>query len=271
MKGSLAQNIEYCSKEYKKNPKTYFFRSGNAPSLPDRSGARMDIKNLLSKYNSYGEILLNEPGALVSCRNIVIDYFRLKAAQDHTLRNTRVLWFYGETGSGKTRSARQFMEDTCPGDWFFKSGSVEWFDGYNGQRGLLLDEFRRQQTTQQQGLAWLLKLTDRDKIMLPVKGGMVLFVAEIIIITCNVSPVEMFTYNREVYGGGREDVVDEHVDQLIRRIERIIKFNHDKQLGVRTHTDLTDTIYREVGLDPRAPRNDAAEPPRLAMELGFIP
>lgn len=63
--------------------------------------------------------------------------------------------------------------------------------------------------------------------MLPYKGGMVLFVAEIIVITSNVSPVEMFTYSREVYGGGRENVVDEHVDQLIRRIERIVEFRYD--------------------------------------------
>lgn len=132
MKGSLAQNIDYCSKEYKKDPKTYFFRSGNAPSLPDRSGTRMDVKNLLSRYSSYGEILLHEPDALRSCRNIVIDYYKYKSARDHTLRNTRVLWFYGPTRSGKTFSARKFMEDTCPGDWLFKSGVVEWLDGYDG-------------------------------------------------------------------------------------------------------------------------------------------
>ena len=105
------------------------------------------------------------------------------------------------------------MEDHCAGDWFFHTGSFQWMDGYDGQRGVLFDEFRRNQLTDNQGMAWLLKITDRDRFLVPVKGSMVLFVADFIVITSNIDPVAMFTYRRLGRSGDYEDYVDDHVNQ----------------------------------------------------------
>ena len=263
MKGTLKQNAEYCSKEHRKDPTVPFFRSGELDAIPNGPGARTDIKTLLGTYRSYGELLDNDPAGALKCRQVARDFYQRKAVRDHSTRDIKVYWFFGETGSGKTLCAKQFMEDHCPGDWFFHTGSFQWMDGYDGQRGVLFDEFRRNQLTDNQGMAWLLKITDRDKFLVPVKGAMVLFVADIIVLTSNVDPVAMFTYRRLGRSGEYEDYVDDHVNQLVRRIRTVAEFRRNDELGTITYTDRTRAIQLKAGLEHWVRRDNPPAIPDL--------
>lgn len=89
-----------------------------------------------------------------------------------------ILW--GEPGTGKTRSVWEsgLSVYAVPQP---NGGSV-WFDGYQGEEAVLLDDF----------YGWiplhlLLKLADRYPLQVPVKGGMVNFSSKRLYVTSNKS------------------------------------------------------------------------------------
>lgn len=112
-----------------------------------------------------------------------------------------VEWIYGPTGTGKTYSV--WEREAGKSIWVC-STSLQWFDGYNGQPVVLIDDFRGSYCTFHQ----LLRYLDRYPLDVPVKGGFVNWSPRRIYITSSKSP-------REVYN------VDEDIQQLLRRITKI--------------------------------------------------
>lgn len=110
----------------------------------------------------------------------------------------RILWFYGPTGTGKSRAASEFGPSIfwAPTDKF-------WFDGYDGQETVVLDDYRRNYCT----FTLLLKLLDRYAMQVPIKGGYTNFCCRNIIIT---TPKSI----RETWAGR----TDESIQQLYRRV-----------------------------------------------------
>lgn len=123
-----------------------------------------------------------------------------------------VHWFYGPTGSGKTRTAVEESEgkDT----WISSDG--KWFDGYHGQDVAILDEVR----TGTYSFPFLLRLLDRYELSVPVKGGFARWIPSHIYITAPVRPEDMFV-NHET-----QEPWD-HLDQLIRRITEFREFRQN--------------------------------------------
>lgn len=114
---------------------------------------------------------------------------------------TKVYWIYGPTGAGKSRFVfEKYANDAL----WVSSGTLRWFDGYEDQKTILLDDFRADQIT----FSLLLRLFDRYTLQMPVKGGFRQILAEEIYVTCPSSPEVMF---REVCGFARENI-----DQLLR-------------------------------------------------------
>lgn len=91
-----------------------------------------------------------------------------------------VYWLHGKTGTGKTRSAWQLgCALSAPSDvWFAPAGTL-WFDGYDGQRVVIFDDFRAKGTK----FEFLLRLTDRYPLQVPFKGGFVNWKPDWIIFT----------------------------------------------------------------------------------------
>lgn len=102
-----------------------------------------------------------------------------------------VSWFYGKTGSGKTRYATSIADPSsiCIISAPTAKNSTLWFDGYMGQKVAVLDDFRPWWC----GFSFLLRLLDRYPILVPVKGGFVNWVPEHIIITAPDRWSDMFT------------------------------------------------------------------------------
>lgn len=118
--------------------------------------------------------------------------------------------FYGLTGSKKSFTARQWLESDFY-VWHPQQG--QWFDGYEGEKKVLFEEFRGQ-------VPWgmLLSLLDRYDCKVQYKGGIMEFVGTKIAITSPVHP--MFWY--KLTG-------DDRLDQLYRRIggeENIINLSY---------------------------------------------
>lgn len=126
-----------------------------------------------------------------------------------------IRWYWGATGTGKTRSVyNEFkMEDIYP------SFSYKWWNGYYQQKVILIDDMRKDYAK----FHILLKLLDRYPHIVEIKGGTTHINSQEIIITSAFHP-------RELYDT-REDV-----EQLIRRITTIKKFEMDHKSPIESIT-----------------------------------
>lgn len=113
--------------------------------------------------------------------------------------------FFGETGVGKSYAARQRFA----GRIYAKPPDTKWFDGYDGEDVLLLDDFAG--AASKMSLSYLLQLLDVYDIKLEVKGGYTALLASDIVLTTNIHPRNWFDYsNRE-----------EHYAALARRVHHV--------------------------------------------------
>lgn len=113
---------------------------------------------------------------------------------------------YGPTGTGKTQGAWAAAPEAFllpPGH---TSGGVGWWDGYDGQADIIIDEF----------YGWLkysfmLQLLDRYPLRVETKGGSVQFVSRRIFLTSNKPPTEWYDPDKFAYA------------PLERRLTRIVR------------------------------------------------
>ncbi len=100
--------------------------------------------------------------------------------------------YYGRTGTGK--SHRAFKEAACEVESFYVlpqgRGDI-WFDGYIGQRGLIIDEFYG-------WIQWslLLRILDKYPLQVPIKGGFVAASWTHIWITSNSCPDQWYDVSK---------------------------------------------------------------------------
>lgn len=208
-RGCPQSNIAYCSKQGD------VWSSGEPP----RQGERTDI-----------DVVRDEMKAGANMRRVVDvapSYQAIKIAEvwlkyNESARNFKpeIRWFYGSTGAGKTRAARAWLGDV---DVYTCMNTGRWFDGYDGHKNLLVDDFRKDFCK----FADFLKFLDRYEYRVETKGGTRQLLATKMAITCPYHP-------RDVYKN-REDV-----EQLIRRIE-------EDEHGVR-HPDRIILVGTEVAL-----------------------
>ena len=128
-----------------------------------------------------------------------------------------VKWFYGETGTGKTRTAFEEATAHAEGDiskvWISHT-TDQWYDGYCGQPCVILDDIRAATWK----FAELLRILDRYPIDVPVKGGFRRWTPTHIWITAPTRP-------RELYRNYQTGEPYDGIEQLERRITEQREFN----------------------------------------------
>jgi len=189
-KGNAEQNYEYCTKDGD------FYESGTKP----QQGARTDLKKIKSRILNGDRI---DSVVLEECENVQQIRFAemlKKFCPPPERQEPEVYWLYGPTGTGKTRWCQQHFTDA-----WWAGETLQWWQGYFGQRVVIIDDFRGDMCK----FHWLLRILDRYPAMVPNKGGSCWLEAEVIIITSPFHPMRVFH--------DREDM-----QQLIRRIDHII-------------------------------------------------
>lgn len=130
--------------------------------------------------------------------------------------------------------------------WYHKVGDAKWWPGYAGQLGILYDEFRPGLCSNLGKLSWLLTFLDPlSRPAVEFKGGYTPILAKLIVITSNVSPLDMYAKKDDrgvpMYGG-------EHLGQLIRRVDYIFELQRSSFSTTSNIIDRTAELYQKCGL-----------------------
>lgn len=134
----------------------------------------------------------------------------------------KVVVLYGDTGCGKSRTARNMMprlegqEPPCADYdqfWVWDPNMGSWFQGYDQQKWAIFEEFRGQLT-----FGAMLSLLDRYDCQVQNKGGSAHWLATRIVITSPVHP-------REWYQSLATN--DGQLQQLLRRITQVIHLTNE--------------------------------------------
>jgi len=193
-KGSPNQNKTYCSKE------SVIYESGTPPVRRKRTdidavrdilkngGTMHDVVETTSSYQAarFGEL-----------------YTKYASPKKRT-NPPIVYWIWGPTGTGKTRLAFEQANDP-----WVSNKSLQWWDGYYGQKDIIIDDFRGDFCTFHE----LLRILDRYPYRVMNKGGSCELLAERIWITSCHPPTKAYPN------------CGENIAQLLRRITKIIQLD----------------------------------------------
>lgn len=193
-RGTPEENQRYCSKDG-----DLLLETGELPSQGRRSDLDI-VRDAIKKGHNMRDVV-----------EIAGSYQSIKAAELYLKFNEPryndgpkiVKWFWGDTGAGKTRTAVEEAEQIS--EYYMTGLNVKWFDGYDGHRCVIFDDFRPDLCP----IQTLLRLLDRYPLRVEHKGGSREFLAKNIWITCPEPP--------ENYFFGKD------LAQLIRRITEVRK------------------------------------------------
>lgn len=186
-RGTHAQAVKYCTKQESRINGPW--ELGHAH---DKQGKRTDLENItaLVKSKKTNMEILEEAGACASkfAKNIAwVRFTCSESDSDRQLQGVNVYVLYGATGCGKTFAAVKLMANgenyyiaECPSS----KGTKLWFDGYEGQHTLILDDFSGDFCT----FRFLLRLLDKYKLKVEIKGGFAWATWTTVIITTNIHP-----------------------------------------------------------------------------------
>lgn len=125
-----------------------------------------------------------------------------------------IYWLHGATGTGKTKCSWELgCSVSSPSEIWFAPAGTQWFDGYDGQRVAIFDDFRAKGTK----FEFLLRLCDRYPLQVPFKGGFVNWKPDWIIFTTPHS----ISYTFEARNTHRP----EDIQQLERRVSASFDLN----------------------------------------------
>ena len=171
---------------------TYTNRKGEVKSKNEKvlefgqisqQGARTDWVGAIEKLKEHNivEVIEDQPH-LLPCINALTKFKSLVSKSSH--RDIKVLYVWGKSGSGKTKWAWESYPD------LYSKPEGMWWDGYNGEKTLLLDDFYGDTSGIDYSL--MLKVLDRYPLSLPVKGGFTPALFTTVIITSNLPSSKMY-------------------------------------------------------------------------------
>ena len=218
-RGDLQSNQDYCKKEG-------LWQEFGTPSRGQ--GARSDLLSVKAAIDAGAtDVAIADDffGQWVRYSKMFKEYRALKTDIPRNFV-TRTVILYGPTGTGKTR----FCHDQVMDRSYWSPGDYEWFDGYEGQEIVIIDDYRGEYP-----LPFFLKLLDRYPMRVKVKGSFTNWCPRKIFITSNVDP-------RDWYLGADE----RSRSAFMRRVSRIhhvdVPIYDDILLGDEEKADLSSFI-----------------------------
>jgi hypothetical protein len=215
--GTAQQASDYCKKKETRKPGTEPYEVGEI----SRQGKRNDlskVKELLDSGASQQKVADEYFGPWVRYRKSFQAYSNMVAPK---IRDIEVIVLFGAPGTGKSHWAWHNYPDL----WVKPPGP--WFDTYQGQETILIDEMAGDYIDYRT----LLRLTDKYPLLVPVKGDFVYMRHTRVIICSNFHPNRWYDMSRYVEAG--YDTFEK--SPLYRRINCMVelKFVPDEKRYVR--------------------------------------
>lgn len=215
MRGTPKQASDYCKKTDTRINGPFFYGT-----LPDGQGSRTDLKALftaIKEKKSNIELLEESNGSAAKFEKCIkfMRFTLMEKESDRQLQGVRIITLYGNTGTGKTYAAINYIANG--NDYYIceapsHASCKVWFDGYEGQKTLILDDFAGSFCA----FRYLLRLLDKYKLKVEVKGGFAWAVWTTVVITTNCHPSAWYTgvdtapLRRRLCEGGSEIRYVEH-------------------------------------------------------------
>lgn len=203
-KGTADHNLKYIVGPFVDGDKVKPYNSDHViRGKPKSQGKRSDLETTRAVLKETGK-MRDVVEVSNSFQSIKMAEVYLKYHEKSRTWKPEVSWFYGATGTGKTKLAYELMSPcyTC-------CANAKWFEGYDAHENVIIDDMRFDTFKFND----LLRFLDRYEYRVECKGSSRQFLAKKIIITAPTSPTEMFRGH-----------TDEHLQQLIRRIDIIKEF-----------------------------------------------
>lgn len=180
--GNQKQNIDYCTKTETRLAGPWKY------GTPAEPGQRKDLQELVEKVkNGSSDVDLLDESTLPAFAKYYKFVDRVRSAvlfeKSKTFRKVETFVLIGPAGTGKTKTV--FEREKIDGVYTLSldTNNAAWFDGYTGQKTLLIDEF----------YGWLkysdlLRILDGYQYRLNIKGSTSWALWDKVFITSNKSP-----------------------------------------------------------------------------------
>jgi len=205
-KGSPEENRTYIFGPYTKGDKHKPFNE-EAKEIGDcpKQGNRTDIE-IVREQIILGAGMKGVVSVATNLQQIKLAESILKYEEPKRQWKPNVSWYWGDTGTGKSKKAHDEFKDA---EFYRKSGnSGKWWEGYDAHENVIIDDIDSKSLDYKN----LLDLLDRYETRVECKGSTRQFLAKNIIITASNHPAEMFAHEHQ------------HGAELLRRLDRIIEF-----------------------------------------------
>lgn len=208
--GSQSDAVRYVTKTDTRRPGSDPMRYG---TLKDEClgghSAFEDLREALESSDQISKVAKDHFEMLMKYRCSAIWYRNLNPPKRDWKPSVDV--FYGDPGTGKTRSAAE----KYPSAYWLAPPNVRggpiWFTGYEGEEDIIIDDFYGWMPWTQ-----LLRLIDRYPMVVHVHGNVVPFLGKRIIFTSNVHPKKWYDYEKSVHM---------KLPALMRRIDKVTRYH----------------------------------------------
>lgn len=195
--------IKYCGKEKTRIRGPY--EKGTKPS----QGTRTDLEDLRDQIMkgeiTVKDIILDMPGVYHQYGRTLNEIQTCFYNKNIRTEMTQGFWLWGETGVGKSHTARKIAEDATIYD--HPTNDKTWWDGYKQEEVVIIDDFRGEIAYNE-----ILKLVDCWPHKVSRRNiGPINFTSSCVIITSSLPPEDIF----------RKRNAEDSIEQLLRRFEVI--------------------------------------------------
>lgn len=173
-----------------------------------RQGARSDleeVKTAIDTGKSMEDVWSNHFGQCVRYYRGFEKYYGIVHKHDERKWQTVCYVYYGNSGCGKTEAAKEEARVWGGGTYWLTlekgTGGKIWWDGYNGEENIIIDEFACQIPFSE-----FKRLIDSSPMRVPIKGGFVNFLGKRVWILSN-HHIDLFYYKVALPGPMRESLL----------------------------------------------------------------
>ncbi len=272
-RGTPADNRAYCTKSDTKVDGEDAYEMGECPG---GQGSKLTEVALCIKTKGLKRAIEDSPHTYICHGRGMRDLDNFYKRQKIRSTSCHVIVIHGESGAGKSYWGKNLYD---PGNTFtmpaVPKNGAGWFDGYDGERTLLIDEFSGRIEFE------LFKnMLDPYPIQVPTKGDFTPAMWDTVVITTNYHPCTWYPNDMDSWGSdpNRKSPVE-------RRIHTYITANGIYDLGTHVYTVtswVTGTASGDIQVLPTredesgpvptvaitTPASNASEDPDLEQLLG---